>query len=227
MSPNDVITFFQTMIDDEPDADMVTVLLDAAYTKRNDERMWTFLIKLYSSITHDRGDTWQTQKTLPDDFSEPMKLFVGASNNEYDPVPYEGILSYLGGANKFSIDFASNKLLFTGPGNGQTAYLWYKYFPTSLIGLSDADMALSTTIVWPKRFCPLLAFDMASIHTGGIDADDIARQQVPFLNVAHRQLYNSMIAWDTKRRMKLYQNSSSQQPIGPNNTPPDVVDMSS
>ena len=103
--------------------------------------------------------------------------------------------------------------------------MWYKYSPTSLIGLSVAQKAAATTIVWPKRFCPILAFDMAQIYLGGIDADDISRAQVPFHNTAHKELYNAMIAWDTKRRMKMFGNSSTPQRGYGRTTPADVVDI--
>lgn len=226
MSPDDVTTLFQSLVDDEPDRVTSDALMDVAYTKRNDARFWTFLLKLDSSITHASGDAWNTAKTLPSDFEEPYKVFGGTGGqNEYLPVPYESILHYRGSANRYAIDFMNSQLHFTGPGNGETIYMWFKYLPTSLMGLSAAQKAATTTIVWPKRFCPILAFDMAQIYLGGIDADDIARQQTQFHNAAHKELYNAMIAWDTKRRMKMFDNSASPQPVGNLLTPADVVDM--
>ena len=223
MSPDDVVALFNTMVDDAPDVDEAFALMDAAYTMRNESRIWTFLLKLDSSITHSSSDTWQTQKTLPTDFEEPYRLNLGAGDNEYDGVPYEQILRWIGSANKYSIDYQGNTLRFTGPGSGQTAYLWYKYGPTSLIGLTDVQKAATGTIVWPKRFCSLLAFDMAAMHQGGIEADEITRQQVPYLNDAHKRLFNAMVNWDNRRRMKMFDNSASPR-RNERNTPADVVD---
>lgn len=225
MRPNDILEFFYTLVDDEPDESSAMILMDAAYTKRNDMRMWTFLIALDSSISHLSSDTWQTEKTLPTDFEIPEKLYVGASDNEYEAVPFENVLAWLGAANRFTIDYGSNKLRFLGGGSGQTAYLWYKKAPTSLIGLTDDQKESTTTILWPKRFCPILAFDMAAIQMGGIDADDIARQQVPYQSAAHRELFNAMIAWDTKRRMKMFGSSSTPQRGYGRTTPADVADI--
>lgn len=222
MSPDDIAELFRTMVDDQPDTAEIAMLMDAAYTKRNDARAWSFLIKLDTSISHLSSDTWQTTKTLPTDFEEPIAAYVGAGDNEYEPVPYEEVLRWISSMNRYTIDYANVQLRFMGPGNGSTMYLWYKMAPTSLIGLSAAQAASASTIVWPKRFCPILAFDMASMHMGGIDADEITRQQVPFLNVAHKELYNSMISWDTRRRMKMRGNSATQGRIGSSDRP-DVV----
>lgn len=226
MSPNDVLDFFYTLVDDEPDTASAMILMDAAYTKRNDSRFWTFLLALDATLRHGSGDTWQTDHALPADFEEPYRVFGSAGGgSEYDPVPYEGILNYVGAANRYSIDYGNSQLRVTGPGNGNTLYLWYKKHPTSLIGLSDAEKAAAGTIIWPKRFCPILAFDMAQIQMGGIDADDIARQQVPWHSQAHKELYHAMITWDTHRRMKMFGNSATPQNTGSGLTPADVVDM--
>ena len=139
-------------------------------------------------------------------------------------MPFEDVLNSISAQNRYTIDYLNNKIRFTG-GAAQTIYLWYKYRPTSLIGLTAAQKALATTIVWPKRFCPILAFDMAQIHLGGIDADDIARAQTTFHNAAHKELYNAMISWDTKRRMKMFGNSSTPLRTGNELTPADVVDI--
>lgn len=225
MSPDDVITFFNGLVDDEPDTDTVKVLMDNAYTKRNDSRFWTFLMKLDTSISHLTSDLWTTEKTIPTDFDSVAKLFVGSSDNEYLPVPFEMMLAHQGSANRYTVDYANAKLRFLGPGPGQTAYLWYKYTPTSLIGLSDAAMALTTTIVWPKRFCPILAYDMANLYFGGIDADMVSRAMAPYQKAAHQELVNAMVQWDTRRRMQLFDNSSSPQRSGSRLSPADVVDM--
>lgn len=226
MSPNDILDFFYTLVDDEPDEASAMILMDAAYTKRNDARFWTFLLALNSSLVHGTGDTWQTDHALPADFEEVYRLYGAAGGgSEYLPVPYEGILNWIGSNMRYSIDYANSQLRVTGPGSGNTLYLWYKKLPTSLIGLSAAQKASASTIVWPKRFCPILAFDMAQIQMGGIDSDDIARQQVPWHSQAHKELYNAMISWDTRRRMKMFDNSASPQNTGNGLTPADVVDM--
>lgn len=226
MSFDDLITFFQSLVDDEPDTEMLEVLADNAYTKRNASRFWTFLLKLDTSMTHGASDTWQTNHSLPTDFDEPYKVFGGASGqNEYDPVPYQNILNMVGNANRYSIDYLNNQLRVPGPGSGQTLYFFYKIIPTSLMGLSTADKASATTIVWDKRFVPLLAYDMAELYFGGIDADDISRQMTPSQAKAKLELERTMISWDTKRLMKMFGNSASPQRTGNELTPANVIDI--
>lgn len=226
MKYDDLITFFQSLVDDEPDEAMLEVLADNAYTKRNASRFWTFLLKLDTSMTHGASDTWQTNHTLPTDFDEPYKVFGGAAGqNEYDAVPYQNILNMIGNQNRYSIDYLNSQLRVPGPGNGQTIYFFYKYLPTSLIGLSDALKAATTTIVWPKQFVPLIGYDMAELYFGGIDADDISRQMAPSLAKAKLELERAMISWDTKRLMKMFGNSASPQRMGNELTPSDVIDI--
>src|SRR3990167_3634681 len=111
MSPDDVRTFFEDLVDDAPDVTTSAVLMDVAYTKRNDARFWTFLLKLDSSMTHGSGDSWTTNHTLPSDFEEPYKVYAGAGGqNEYGPIPYEQILNFIGAANRYSIDYANSML---------------------------------------------------------------------------------------------------------------------
>jgi len=225
MSPDDITTFYQGLVDDEPDRNISDVLMDVAYTKRNAARFWSFLLALDTSITQGSGDTWQTTHNLPANFDEPYRVFGGAGGqNEYQQVPYDDILNWISSPMRYAIDYVNSQMRFTG-GAAQTIYMWYKKLPTSLIGLTEAQKAATTTVLWPKQFCPILAFDMAQIQMGGIDADDIARPQAQFMNAAHRELYNSMIAWDTKRHMKARDNSAA--PLHGSNmlSPADVVDI--
>lgn len=223
MSPNDIISFFETLVDDAPDTAAEFILMDNAYTKRNEARIWTFLLALDTSITHGSSDVWTTTHALPVDFDEPYKVFGGASDNEYDPVPYEDVLRWISSQNKYTIDYINNTMRFTGAASSAlTVYLWYKKSATSLIGMSDAQKASASTIVWPKRFCPILAFDMAAIHQGGIEADEITRQQVPYLNKQHKELADAMVNWDNRRRMKMFANSASPRRHEPGDRP-DVI----
>lgn len=223
MTPTEILDFFKTLVDDAPDEESSFILMDTAYTKRNDARFWSFLLKLNTSITHGVSDTWLTTKTLPADFSEPYKVFGGASDNEYDPVPFENVLTYISAFNKYTIDYANLQMRFTGGASSAlTVYLWYKYFPTSLIGLTTAQKVSETTIVWPKRFCPILAYDMAEMYFGGIEADEITRQMTPFQRQAHKELTRAMIQWDARRRMKMFGDSAIQQRTG-HSERPDVL----
>lgn len=217
MSPNEIIAFFETMVDDSPDAAAMEVLMDTAYTQVNEERPWAFLMKLDTSIVHSPGNTWQSTKTLPLDFGRPYKLYGGASDNEYLPIPYDRILQYKDSSNRYALDMVNLQARFTGsPSSALTMYMWYLYNPTSLIGLSDVQKAATTTIVWPKRFCPILAFKMAEILLGGIDADNVTRQMTPSQRLAYKELKRAMIQWDNKLRLTMMGNAAGgeRQSVG-------------
>lgn len=223
-TPAGLLQFFYSLIDDEPDTEQAYMLMDAAYTKRNDSRMWRMLLKLDTSINHSPGNTWLTEKSLPEDFAEAVKLFGGEASNLYEEVPFEDILSWKDSPSKFAVDIANLKARFTGaPSQALTMYLWYKRVPPSLMGLSDADKESASVIVWPKRFRKILPFDMASAYFGGIEADEITRQQVPYLNKEHQMLVNAMISWDTKLALRAMGGSATATRSGQGERS-DVVD---
>ena len=135
MSPDDIIDMFELLVDDGPDADGVQVLMDSAYTLRNESRIWQMLMKLDSSITHSPSDLWTTEKALPTDFGSVYKGYGGDGQNPYEGVPFEQILNYKGSSNRYTVDTARSKLRFMGgSGSALTFYMFYQYVPTSLIG---------------------------------------------------------------------------------------------
>lgn len=225
MSPNDILDMFQGLVDDAPDADGAQVLMDIAYTERNESRFWQMLMKLDSSISHLASDDWTTLKALPTDFGRPFTAFGGDSNNPYEFVPFEDALFHKGASNKVTVDIANDSLRFmAGSGSTLTFYMWYQYVPTSLIGLSDAQLAATDTIKWPGRFRPLLAFDMAAKYFGGWDADEITRAMTPFQINTAKNLERAMVRWDNANRMKLMGDSAAPRRTRTGGVAADVVD---
>lgn len=224
MSPESIIEFYEGLIDDTQDPDIEYGLMDAAYTKRNELRTWAMLMKLDSSISHSPSDTWQTEKSLPTDFGSTFKLFGGASDNEYDAVPFVNLIRYKDSPNAYTIDLVNNKMRLTGSvTTALTMYHYYQYVPTSLFGLSEEQKQSTTTIVWPARFHRLLAYDMASLQFGGIDADETTRKMEPAMLREARALQSAMISWDNRNFLKLMGESSSPRHVNKQSMP-DVVD---
>ena len=224
MTPQEVKELFEKLVDDTIDEDLAYALMDSAYTNRNELRPWAMLTKLDTSLSHSTSDTWQTEKTLPSDFARPYKLVGGAADNTYIGVLFENILQHITEGNRYAVDMANLKLRLTGTvSTALTMYFWYIYAPTSLVGLSDAQKISATTIVWPARFRALLAYDMADMYFGGIDADDMTRSMSPHQRAAAKTLEASMIKWDNSIRLKMMDSASVQSRGG--SSRPDVIDM--
>lgn len=226
MTPDEILQFFFSLVDDGPDEEMAYVLMDSAYTKRNEKRNWRMLLKLDTSITHNPSDTSATEKSLPTDFGRPYRLYGGNADNEYQPILFEEMLRYTGGANMYALDMANRKMRLLGaPSQALTMYLYYLYAPTSLIGLSTADKASTSIIVWPKRFQALIAYDMAEIFFGGVDADEITRQMAPQHRAQQKALEAAMIAWDNSITHRMMGGSSSPRRQGGDVDRPDTVNL--
>lgn len=225
MTPEEIAQLFYTFVDDQPDEDATYALMDTAYTQINEERVWAMLMKLDTSITHSPGNSWQTEKTLPSDFNSAHKLFGGDSGNEYDPIPFDTLLHWKDNGNMFAVDLANMKMRLTGsPSTALTMYLWYQYTPTSLMGLSVAQKASASTIVWPARFRPILAYKMAEILFGAVDADDVTRKQTPYQRAVYKELKKAMVNWNTRNILKMMGSSVSQNRSTRDQDRPDVLD---
>lgn len=220
MTPAEVKQLFEDIIDDSFDETSTYLLMQAAYTKRNESRPWRFLLKLDTSLSAISSDTWETQKSLPTDFGRDHKLFVGSGiSDEYLPIPFERMIQYKSTARRYTIDMLNLKLRLMGTVSAsKTIYLFYFYVPTT-IDVSVKDSA--TVIVWPGRFHPLLAFDMAALYFAGIDADDTTRQMSPAHRLAAKELSDAMTAWDNKLWLRAMDHSSAPQTRS--NDLPDVV----
>jgi hypothetical protein len=224
MTPATVKDFYETIIDDEPDEDETYGLMDTAYTEVNEERAWAMLLKLDTSITHSPGDTWLTTKTLPSDFGRPYKLFGGNANNEYDPVLFENILHSINGSRKYALDLVNMQMRLIGsPASALTMYMWYLYVPTSLFDLTDLQKTATDTIKWPARFHRILAYKMAELRFGGIDADETSRKMSQPQLAEFVRLKKAMISWDNATRLRMMGTSSSSQSRGDASSQSDVV----
>lgn len=194
--------------------------MSAAYTKRNESRPWRMLLKLDSSLTAQSSDTWETEKSLPSDFGRDKKLNVGTgTGGEYLPIPFERILEYKSTTRRYAIDMVNLKLRLMGAVSAAlTIYLHYFYVPTTL---SASNKESATAIVWPARFQPLLAYDMAALYFAGVDADEVTRQMSPAQRLAAKELADAMIQWDNNLWLRAMDHSSAPQTRSTDS--PDVV----
>lgn len=179
-------------------------MLNVARNKREDSRPWQMLKKTDSSQYANPGDSWQTAKTLPADFRRDYRMFVG-EDYEYTPLPIEELVPYRNAARRYAVDLAGNAFYLTGSvGTASKIYLIYIKTTTDWTqGNKDTD----GICVWPDRFQPLLAFDVAAMYQGGVDYDEPAAKMSLFNRAMAKELEDAMVAWDTELALRSMNNS--------------------
>lgn len=189
--------------DDIPEAFAIQGL-NVAKNKREDARPWAFLKTLDSSKTASPGDTWQTSKALPDNFRRDYRMLVGTSF-EYFPIPFEQRIAYKDAFGRYVIDLANEVYYLTGRiGVAATIYLHYLKTTTEF---SAANLETPEILVWPERFQPLLAFDLAGMFQGGVDFDAVSARMSPFNRQMAKDLEDAMTSWDTQLQLRAMNDS--------------------
>lgn len=195
-----------SIVEDTIDETLFYQLLNVARNKREDMRPWAFLIKADSTKTASPGDTYATSKALPSDFRRDVKLCVG-TDLEYSPIPFMEQHLYRNAAGRYFIDLANSVYYLTGSVNAaKTIYLYY------LKTTTDFTVATKNTAgvcVWPDRFQPLLAFDVAAMFQGGVDYDDVSARMSPFNRAMAKEIDEAMVTWDDALRLRTMNNSKA------------------
>lgn len=176
----------ETILDDSVDETLFYQLLNVAKNNVEDARPWMFLRTLDSSKTA----VANTPIALPTSWRRTYKLSVGY-DDIYTQVPFDEQHLYRNSSNRYVVDVASSTYTLLGTiGRTDTVYNYYIK--------STADIAAGTSPVWPDRFHPILAYEVAGYVMMGVDADDTFARMSPENKVASQALKNSMEAWDSQ-----------------------------
>jgi hypothetical protein len=170
MSPEELKTAFQTLVDDEDLSDAMLILLfNQAKNDLELEAKPPWLITKDASKSGTTGDTYLTTKALPSDFRAMRKLYYGTT--ELRPVPFEKSIRYKDASNMYYIDHGNDVFAQTGsPGKAATYTMYYLKKSADIDDLSSTD---NTIITWPE-YQLLIAYQAAKIYQANIDADDLA-----------------------------------------------------
>lgn len=165
--------FYDIVDDDELSDDTVYKLMNSADTQLANERDWMWLRAKDTSIQHTTSQNYQTGHDLPEKFKKDRNVYVMSATGtpqEVFPVPYDQIETYRDEPRRYAVDYANNKIYFTGIyQNDMTVILNYvKYAET----LEDDVEA-----VWPDG--AILAFKMAKNYSGGMDGDEVNFRMSP------------------------------------------------
>jgi hypothetical protein len=198
MTGAQIISLANSIADDTIPSDYDYILLNIAKNKREDMRPWEMLKKSDATKTAAVGDTYQTAKALPSDWRYTYLLMVG-TDLKYGQIPFEQQYIYKDAAQKFFVDVANLNYYLTGLVN--TSKTIYHFYIKSTTDYTVATTG-SSLIVWPERFQPLLAFDMAAMYKGGIDYDDINARMAPDNRAEARAIELAMISWDNELKRR-------------------------
>jgi hypothetical protein len=178
-------------------ADDFDRLLLIAQVKYELKREWQILKKIDDSILITAANSYLTLNTLPEDFirltsDNPVKLY-GAAGDVLNckQIPMEQRLSYKNNFGYFYLDYAQNKIAFTGSPQGTyTAQLSYLYKP--------ADINENTLWAFPGWCHAILPYDIAVNYKGGIDYDSISESQARYNQQELDEIWDFMVDWDCK-----------------------------
>lgn len=153
-------------------------LMNTAREKLEDLTDWEYLKKKWTI----------SGTTLPTDFKIPIKIVSYKTNIPL--VPFEDYEVYEQG---YYIDYA-NSTINALDTYSPTPILTYIYSPD--------DIEAETSPVFPTRFHPLLAYEMAYIYQAGVDGDDLNFKMSAVHLQQREELKRIMINWDAKLKGK-------------------------
>lgn len=197
MTTQEIISFFENIIDDTLDSDFELDLANDAKDEIEDLRPWRMLLKIDSSGTS--GGDYTTQKTLPADFKDMVRVVINKS--EYDQFPFELRMEYENCGGRYCVDMVNSKYYIAEESNGgNTIYLFYIY--------QTPDLTLLTSPVWPARYHKLIAYDMALLYFAGLEIDEITANQAKMIQVKRDRLLDKMEKWDSRLQLQAMDHST-------------------
>lgn len=200
---DDIITYFETLIDDSPDPTYEKILLNKVKNMIEGSRDWNFLRAFDNSKTATPADTYLTAKALPTDFGYARRIFLNGELTPYVLIGLEERDRYKDVYKRWYIDFANNNFFLCGKVSQNFAINMYYTKFTPDVKITTVD-ALTTAPTWPTRYLPLIAIKMAEEHMAAADIDDVNfRLSQQNLRLANDML-KEMIHWDARQKTLEY-----------------------
>ena len=156
-----------------------------------------------ATATTSANDTFETYRSLPDDFAYDYKLQVGASGTQpqdYTPIAFEDKYSFQYTSGYYYIDLANDRYALTGiQVDGETIYLFY---------IKDsAEITEDSSWVFPSRFHALLAIKTAFKIAEAPEHDEINDTIAKRIKGQAKTLKDAMELWDTNLKLRTMNHS--------------------
>ena len=190
MTGSNIKSFFELVVHDSLDSVETYQLMNMARVNIEDDRAWEYRKCLDETIAHLSSDTYLTSHNLPSDFDSILMVYDGTITTPLVEVPFADRNKYQNSANRFFIDYSTNKIYFTGSvSSDQTVHLWYIK--------NSADISSGTSPVFPVKYHPLIAFKMAEMYYP-VDAGERGRTWDDRWGMFYKKLMDQMIDWDSR-----------------------------
>lgn len=203
MNGDQIIAYFETIIDDSPDPTYEKILLNKVKNQIESMRDWNFLRGFDNSQTAQPSDNYLTPHPLPSTFSYARQLFLLNDLTPYVLIPFEQRDRYKDIYKRWYIDFANGLYYLCGKVGMNFVINLYFTMTTPDVKITTVDQS-TTSPTWPSRFVPLIAIKMAEEHMAAADVDDVNfRMSQQNLRLA-TDLLKQMIQWDSRQKTSEY-----------------------
>lgn len=198
-TPKDLRQFFENIVDDAPNVDLVYQQLSQAKDRIEVMHKPPTIIKVDETQTASPGDTYLSEKDLGKDSDGDVivrqmeSLYVGT--DRYFPAPYNQKVSYRSTPRRYFINWKDGKFSLSGQvANAKTIRQTF-LMRTPHFNSANEETPLDELLFWPQEFAPIIAYEAGGFYQEGIDADAIAIRQGQTHQARAKDLLDSFIMW--------------------------------
>lgn len=192
MTGAEIVTMVETMVGDDLDSVLAYQMLNVAKDKIEGERDWAILKRLQQL------SAGTSANTLPTDYARTIAMYV--NNQPYLEIPYtEQKLQSLSALRWFLDMYAGTYTLIGTTISGTINHFYVR---------TTDPITSATSPVWPSRFHPLIAYEMARDYFA-IDQGERGRSWDDKFAFMHETLRRSMVDWDAQLQRRANENTTT------------------
>lgn len=198
-TPKELRQFFENIVDDEPNIDLVYQKLSQAKDRIEVMHKPPTAIKVDETQTANPGDTYLTEKDLGQDSDNDVivrqMLSLYVDTTRYFPAPFDQRVSFRSTPRRFFINHKDGKFSLSGSVASAKTIKQTFLMKTPHFNQANEDTSLESLLYWPLEFAPIIAYEAAGYFQEGMDADSIAIRQGQTHQAQARELLDAFIMW--------------------------------